>query len=96
MNAELDGAARQEVERLMTRVVERSPNEPEFHQAVYELAESVVPLVVADPDLVGERILDRLVEPDRIVPFRVTWEDDDGGVRIDRGWRVQFNNALGP
>jgi glutamate dehydrogenase (NADP+) len=94
--AALDGPARRELERIMDRVVERNPHEPEFQQAVHELAESVVPIVVGNPDLHSERILDRMVEPDRIVSFRVTWEDDDGGVRINRGWRVQFNHALGP
>ena len=80
----------------MARVRERSPGEPEFHQAVFELAESVLPLVEADERLRSNRILERMTEPDRIVSFRVTWEDDDGGVQINRGYRVQFNHALGP
>ena len=81
-------------EDFLAGVVERNPNEPEFHQAVQELAESVMPLVEADQRLRNERILERMVEPDRIVTFRVTWEADDGSV--GHLWRTWGNPAFRP
>ena len=81
---------------FMERVQARNPHEPEFHQAVLELAESVMPLVAANADYREARILDRMTEPDRIISFRVTWADDAGNVHINRGWRVQFNHSMGP
>ena len=80
----------------MAGLVRRNPGEPEFHQAVQEVAESVVPLVVAEPRYDEARILERLTEPDRIIVFRVSWQDDAGRVHVNRAWRVQFNNAIGP
>jgi glutamate dehydrogenase (NADP+) len=70
--------------------------EGEFHQAVEEFAETVLPFVLDHDAYRQARILDRIAEPDRIISFRVTWEDDRGEIRINRGWRVQFNNAIGP
>ena len=80
----------------MQEVVRRSWGEPEFHQAVHEVAESVIPVVQANPRYLEERILERMTEPDRVIMFRVVWEDDEGGVEVNRGYRVQFNNAIGP
>ncbi|MGH7543846.1 MAG: Glu/Leu/Phe/Val dehydrogenase dimerization domain-containing protein, partial [Gemmatimonadota bacterium] len=80
----------------MQEVVRRSWGEPEFHQAVHEVAESVIPVVEANPRYAEERILERMTEPDRVIMFRVVWEDDDGKVHVNRGYRVQFNNAIGP
>ena len=88
--------AESNVEQFLSWVVARSPNEPEFAQAVRELVESVLPLALERADYRDERILERLTEPDRIISFRVSWEDDKGGVQVNRGYRVQFNNALGP
>ena len=85
-----------EVERFMEGVVERNPHEAEFHQAVREVAESVMPLVLDDKRYRDARILERMSEPDRVVSFRVVWEDDSGEVRMNRAWRVQFNGAIGP
>jgi glutamate dehydrogenase (NADP+) len=85
-----------EVDRFMQGVVARNPGEPEFHQAVREVAESVMPLVVDDHRYRDARILERMSEPDRVVSFRVVWEDDDGSVQMNRAWRVQFNGAIGP
>ena len=81
---------------FMEGVVRRNPGELEFHQAVYEVAESLLPVIAANPEYEEARILERLTEPDRIVVFRVTWLDDAGRVRVNRAWRVQFNNAIGP
>lgn len=88
--------ARQETEQFMARIRERNPHEPEFQQATEEVVETLMPYVLAHPELTHARVLDRLCEPDRILSFRVTWMDDDGQVQVNRGWRVQFNNTIGP
>lgn len=81
---------------FMTGVRERNPNQPEFHQAVEELVTSVMPYYLTQPDMVEAKVLERLTEPDRIISFRVCWEDDNNQVQINRAWRVQFNNSIGP
>ncbi|MDQ3571169.1 MAG: glutamate dehydrogenase, partial [Actinomycetota bacterium] len=80
----------------MQGLVRRNPGEPEFHQVVHEFVETVMSFVLDHPEYRRARILERMTEPDRIVIFRVAWEDDAGDVRADRAWRVQFNNAIGP
>jgi len=85
-----------EIQRFMRGLVRRNPGETEFHQAVQEFVEAVMPFLLDHPEYREARILERMTEPDRIVIFRVPWEDDTGGVRADRAWRVQFNNAIGP
>ena len=85
-----------EVHRFMQDVKRRNPHEREFHQAVLEVVESVIPFILDHPKYRDACILERMTEPDRIVIFRVTWEDDQGGVHANRAWRVQFNNAIGP
>ncbi|MGH7570329.1 MAG: NADP-specific glutamate dehydrogenase [Gemmatimonadota bacterium] len=80
----------------MQDVIRRSWGEPEFHQAVHEVAESVIPVINRNPRYAEERILERMTEPDRVIMFRVAWEDDAGNVHVNRGYRVQFNNAIGP
>ena len=85
-----------ELDRFMAGLIRRNPYHPEFHQAVQEVAEKVIPFINQHPEYEKARILERMTEPDRIVMFRVTWEDDDGQVRVNRGMRVQFNNAIGP
>jgi glutamate dehydrogenase (NADP+) len=87
---------RQEIESFMAQVIKRNPGESEFHQAVREVAHSVIPFTFEHPAYRKEKILARLTEPDRIIIFRVSWEDDEGKVRADRAWRVQFNNSIGP
>ena len=81
---------------LMERVVARNPAEPEFHQAVGEVLSSLVPVVEARPAYITEGVMDCLVEPERIIKFRVPWEDEQGNVHVNRGFRVQFNSAIGP
>lgn len=81
---------------LMTRVVNRNAGEPEFHQAVREVLESVEPVLEKRPEFISSGVLERMVEPDRIVKFRVPWVDDKNVVRVNRGFRIQFNNAIGP
>ena len=84
------------VDQIMETVEARNPGESEFHQAVREVAESVSPVIDKHPELAKMRILERLVEPDRQILFRVPWMDDTGEVRVNRGFRVEFTKAIGP
>ncbi len=84
------------LEEFMQGLVRRNPGETEFHQAVYEVAQSIIPYIMKKPVYDEAQILERLTEPDRIVIFRVCWEDDQGQVRTQRGYRVQHCNAIGP
>ena len=77
-------------------VCKRNPNEPEFLQAVREVLESLEPVAAKRPDLVEAGVFDRIVEPERFIQFRVSWVDDKGKVQVNRGYRVQFNSAIGP
>lgn len=81
---------------VMEQVLRRNPNEPEFHQAVREVLESLEPVAERHPEYVRDGIFDRIVEPERQVIFRVPWVDDNGRVQVNRGFRVQFNSAIGP
>jgi glutamate dehydrogenase (NADP+) len=95
-NERLDRDATREVAKFMEGVVQRNPGEPEFHQAVHEVVETIMPYVLEHPEYQDARILERLTEPDRVLSWRVAWEDDRGEVHVNRAWRVQFNNAIGP
>jgi glutamate dehydrogenase (NADP+) len=75
-------------------VVARDPNQPEFHQAVWEVLESLEPILEANPEYCS--IVERIVEPERLIHFRVPWVDDSGNVQVNRGFRIQFNGAIGP
>jgi glutamate dehydrogenase (NADP+) len=86
----------QNIESFMEDVVRRNPGEVEFHQAVHEVATSVFPHIGDKSVYRDKRILQRMVEPDRTITFRVCWEDDQGNVQVNRGYRVQNNNAIGP
>jgi len=77
-------------------VARRNPNEPEFHQAVREVLESLEPVLDRHPEYQDNRILERLVEPERVITFRVPWQDDKGNIHVNRGFRIQFNSAIGP
>ncbi len=81
---------------LMERVIKRNPSEPEFHQAVREVLESLEPVIEKHPEYVERGVIEMLVEPERIIKFRVPWVDDKGNVQVNRGFRVQFNSAIGP
>lgn len=85
-----------QLEEFMNGLIRRNPGEPEFHQAVHEVAQHIIPFVEKNPKYEAAQILQRLTEPDRIVSFRVCWEDDQGNVRTQRGYRVQHSNAIGP
>jgi glutamate dehydrogenase (NADP+) len=81
---------------VLENVKKRNPNEPEFIQAVTEVLDSLQPVVERRPDLVEAGVIDRLVEPERQIIFRVPWVDDNGKVQVNRGFRIQFNSAIGP
>ncbi len=85
-----------DLESFMDGLKKRNPHEAEFHQAVREVAGSVIPFLQEHTRYRDAQIFERMTEPDRIVIFRVTWEDDKGQIRANRAWRVQFNNAIGP
>lgn len=84
------------LERFMKGVVKRNPGELEFHQAVSEVASTIFPYIADKPVYHKMQIMERMVEPDRVVMFRVPWTDDKGNIRNQRGYRVQFNNSIGP
>ncbi len=81
---------------VLDAVKKRNPNEPEFHQAVTEVLETLEPVAEKHPEWVKAGIFDRIVEPERQIIFRVPWVDDNGNVQVNRGFRVQFNSAIGP
>ena len=85
------------VDEVIAKVVEKNPAQPEFHQAVKEVLESLKPIVDANEEKYRkEALLERLVEPERQILFRVPWVDDNGQVQVNKGFRVQFNSAIGP
>jgi glutamate dehydrogenase (NADP+) len=84
------------IQDVIAKVKEKDPAQPEFHQAVEEVFNTLQPTVERHPELVQAKIYERIVEPDRVIMFRVPWMDDDGEVHVNRGFRVQFNNAIGP
>jgi glutamate dehydrogenase (NADP+) len=92
----MPAAIKSELNQFMKGLIRRNPGELEFHQAVEEVAASVLPYILENRKYRDAQILERMTEPDRIVIFRVTWEDDKGRVRANRAWRVQFNNSIGP
>ena len=84
------------VDAFMKNVISRSPGENEFHQAVHEVISSIWGYVQDHPQYIHEGILDRIVEPERVIMFRVPWRDDRGKTQVNRGYRVEFNSAIGP
>ena len=81
---------------VLEQLIKKNPGEPEFHQAASEVLESLAPVVDSDPIYQRNAILERMVEPDRVILFRVPWMDDEGHIRVNKGYRVQFNDAIGP
>ena len=84
------------VDSFMADLKAKNPGENEFHQAVQEVIESVAPMIMAYPYLREQKVMERIVEPERVIMFRVPWMDDQGEVQINRGYRVQMNSAIGP
>ncbi|MEL6110795.1 MAG: Glu/Leu/Phe/Val dehydrogenase dimerization domain-containing protein, partial [Planctomycetota bacterium] len=86
-----------DLDGFMNGLIKRSPGESTFHQAVEEVVGTLLPYVNEHhPEYQRDKILERMTEPDRVVIFRVNWEDDQGNIRVNRAWRVQFNNSIGP
>ena len=84
------------IEKFISQVESRNKNEPEFLQAVTEVAETVIPYIVKNDIYYGQNILLRMVEPERVVSFRVAWIDDYEQIQVNRGYRVEMNSAIGP
>jgi glutamate dehydrogenase (NADP+) len=84
------------ITNFMDNLVAKHPAQPEFHQAVREVADTLIPCLEKHPEYLDHKILERMVEPDRILIFRVPWQDDEGKIQVNRGYRVEFNNAIGP
>lgn len=84
------------VQDVLTKLIEQNPAEPEFHQAATEVLTTLEPVIEKHPEFQKEGLLERLVEPERQIKFRVPWVDDNGNVQVNRGFRVQFNSAIGP
>ena len=86
----------QSINNFIEAVAKRNPNEPEFMQAVKEVAETVIPFIEENKKYEGKMLLERMVEPERVIMFRVTWIDDAGNTQVNRGYRIQMNSAIGP
>ncbi len=84
------------LELIMSDLEKRNPGQPEFLQAVREVLETIIDVVRENPKYDAANIIERIVEPDRVISFKVQWMDDKGRVNVNRGYRVQFNNAIGP
>ncbi len=84
------------VDEFMNKVIAKNPAEPEFHQAVREVVQSIWPVIEANPKYQAANILDRIVEPERVILFRVSWTDDQGQVQVNKGFRIEMNSAIGP
>ena len=84
------------IDEFMVKVVERNPGEPEFHQAVREVIESIMPYVEKNPKYQAAKILERIIEPERVVMFRVPWLDDKEEIQVNRGYRIEMSSAIGP
>ena len=84
------------INEIIDKVKRRDPEQKEFHQAAEEVLTTLEPTIAKHPEFVKAKIYERIVEPDRVIMFRVPWLDDKGEVQVNRGFRVQFNNAIGP
>ena len=89
-------AIKSKLDDFMDLVKQNNPGQPEFHQAVHEWAEVVIPFIQKNRKYAGHNLLERLVEPERTISFRVTWVDDKGKIQVNKGYRIQFNQAIGP
>ena len=85
-----------DVSALMTEVKAKNPGEPEFHQAVQEVVESLALVLDQHPEYRKAKIIERIIEPERVIMFRVPWQDDQGELHVNRGFRIQMNSAIGP
>ena len=86
---------KKELEQFMDQLQAKNPEQKVFHQAVREVCQTLIPYTLENPRYREAKILERMTEPDRTVIFRVSWEDDNGDIQVNRAWRVQFNNSIG-
>lgn len=86
----------QKIKEFVLKIETKNPNEPEFIQAVKEVAHTVIPFILNQPEYNGMKLLERMAEPERTIIFRVTWVDDNGEIQVNRGFRIQMNSAIGP
>jgi len=86
----------QKIQEFIARIEAKNPNEPEFLQAVKEVAVTVIPFIVTKKEYRGMKLLERMAEPERVIIFRVPWVDDKGEIQVNRGFRIQMNSAIGP
>jgi glutamate dehydrogenase (NADP+) len=91
-NEDLD----QKIEEFIAMIEAKNPHEPEFLQAVREVAITVIPFIVTKKEYLGMKLLERMAEPERTIIFRVPWVDDKGIIQVNRGFRIQMNSAIGP
>ncbi|MDE0897296.1 MAG: glutamate dehydrogenase, partial [Planctomycetota bacterium] len=84
------------INEFLSQVESRNPGESEFHQAVHEVVTSLAPVLDQHPEYRTGKILERIVEPERVIMFRVPWQDDRGEIHVQKGYRVEFNSAIGP
>ncbi len=84
------------VKNFLDKVSERNPNQPEFLQAVHEVAETIIPFMEENPKYKNKMLLERMVEPERVIMFRICWTDDQGNIQVNKGYRIQMNSAIGP
>ncbi|SZD72919.1 NADP-specific glutamate dehydrogenase [Candidatus Ornithobacterium hominis] len=84
------------LEKFIQKIKENNPNEPEFHQAVEEIAESILPFIEENERYQNKKLLERIAEPERIIMFRVPWVDDQGEIQVNKGYRIEMNSAIGP
>jgi len=91
-----NNAYEQLVKDFMAKIIAKNPSEPEFHQAVEEVAESLIPFIEENPKYKAAKILERIAEPERVILFRVPWVDDKGEVQVNKGYRIEMNSAIGP
>ncbi len=84
------------IKDFMSYVISKNPGEPEFHQAVEEVVESIMPFIMENQKYEKSKVLERIVEPERVIMFRVPWQDDKGEIRLNRGYRIEMNSAIGP
>jgi len=87
---------KQSIKDFIASVEQLNPNEPEFLQAVTEVAEAVIPFIESNERYQGRKLLERMVEPERTIMFRVPWTDDSGEIHVNKGYRVMYNSAIGP
>ena len=92
----MSNALEAKVQDFMTKVIAKNPGEVEFHQAVQEVVESVLPFVEENPKYKNAKLLERMVEPERVIMFRVPWLDDKGDIQVNRGFRIEMSSAIGP